>query len=112
MRSAMRCVPMQVHAKRRSKGEPVEISRKKRRRGGEGVHEEKEKLWESDIRALRSMYDTRLRTAQQRAIRAEQTYLAQNNQVGMKQWLIPATVEPPVVDSIRMGASTSKQALL
>ena len=45
------------------------------------VYEEKEKTWERELKKIRDLYDTRLKAAQQKALKVEQTLTTQTYQV-------------------------------
>lgn len=45
------------------------------------VYEEKEKTWERELKKIRDLYDSRLKGAQQKALKMEQTLTTQTYQV-------------------------------
>lgn len=46
------------------------------------VYEEKEKMWERELRKLKGLYDNRLRASQQKSSKMEQALTNQTYQVG------------------------------
>lgn len=45
------------------------------------VYEEKEKTWERELKKIRDLYDSRLKSAQQKALKMEQSLTTQTYQV-------------------------------
>lgn len=45
------------------------------------VYEEKEKTWERELKKIRDLYDSRLKAAQQKALKVEQQLTTQTYQV-------------------------------
>ena len=54
------------------------------------AYEEKEKLWEKELRKIKGLYDNRLRASQQKSSKMEQALTNQTYQVQMKELTLVA----------------------
>ena len=54
------------------------------------AYEEKEKLWEKELRKIKGLYDNRLRASQQKSSKMEQALTNQTYQVQMKELILVA----------------------
>ena len=52
------------------------------------VYEEKEKNWERELKKIRDLYDSRLKAAQQKALKIEQSLTTQTYQVSFAYYLV------------------------
>ena len=50
------------------------------------AYEEKEKLWEKELRKIKGLYDNRLRASQQKSSKMEQALTNQTYQVSEPYW--------------------------
>jgi hypothetical protein len=75
------------------------------------VVEEKEKTWERELRKIKGMYENRLKSAQQRALRIEQSLTTQNYQVSFRSILFRINPLGPFL-IVPSGKSEIKYILL